>query len=139
MPPSCAWHRCSGRHDLFLRLRTAPELSAARPWNRDARAHRPADRAGRRFLGRRSAECLTRALEFRDEYRDHPSIATAFAPLSPEELAMKPCRKIATLADELDAGIVMALHESHRGARSLARHGARPIERLQGWACSHPR
>ena len=79
------------------------------------------------------AECLTRALEFRDEYRDHPSIATAFAPLSPEELADETLRKIATLADELDAGIVMALHESHAEvSRSLARHGARPIERLQG-------
>lgn len=79
------------------------------------------------------AECLTRALEFRDEYRDHPSIATAFAPLCPEDLADETLRKIATLADELDAGIVTALHESHAEvSRSLARHGVRPIERLQG-------
>jgi 5-methylthioadenosine/S-adenosylhomocysteine deaminase len=78
------------------------------------------------------AEYLTRALEFRDEYRDHPAIATAFAPLSQAVVADGTLARIATLAAELDAGILMSLHESHADvARSIAAHGVRPIERLQ--------
>jgi 5-methylthioadenosine/S-adenosylhomocysteine deaminase len=77
------------------------------------------------------AEYLTRALRLRDEYRGHPTIATVFAPHAPSSLADDALRRIATLADELDAGILMALHESPAAiAESVARHGVRPIERM---------
>ena len=76
-------------------------------------------------------EYLTRALSFRDEYRGHPTIATAFAPHSPSTIADATFRRIATLADELDAGILIALHESLAAVEeSVTRHGARPIERM---------
>jgi 5-methylthioadenosine/S-adenosylhomocysteine deaminase len=77
-------------------------------------------------------EYLTRALSFRDEYRGHPTIATAFAPQSPTAVSDATFARIATLADELDAGIVMTLHESRAEVdESVIRHGARPIVRLQ--------
>jgi 5-methylthioadenosine/S-adenosylhomocysteine deaminase len=77
-------------------------------------------------------EYLTRALSFRDEYRGHPTIATAFAPESPAALSDATFARIATLADELDAGIVTTLHESRAAVdECVIRHGVRPILRLQ--------
>jgi 5-methylthioadenosine/S-adenosylhomocysteine deaminase len=76
-------------------------------------------------------EYLTRALSFRDEYRGHPTIATVFAPQSPSAVSDAAFARIATLADELDAGIVTTLHESRAEVdECVIRHGARPIARL---------
>jgi 5-methylthioadenosine/S-adenosylhomocysteine deaminase len=76
-------------------------------------------------------EYFTRALRVHDEYKDHPLISTAFAPLAVETLSDATFARVATLADELDARIVVDLHESAGEiAASLARHGVRPIERL---------
>ena len=76
-------------------------------------------------------EYLTRALSLRDEYRGHPTIATAFAPQSTTAISDATFGRIATLANELDAGIVTTLHESRAEVdESVIRHGARPIERL---------
>jgi 5-methylthioadenosine/S-adenosylhomocysteine deaminase len=76
-------------------------------------------------------EYLTRALSFRDEYRGHPTIGTAFAPYSPATIADGTFRRVATLADELDAGVLIALHESLAELEeSVTRHGARPLERM---------
>jgi 5-methylthioadenosine/S-adenosylhomocysteine deaminase len=77
------------------------------------------------------AEYLTRALRFRDEYRGHPTVATVFAPQSPAVVSDATFARIATLADELDAGIVLPLHESHAEVdECVIRHGTRPIARL---------
>ena len=76
-------------------------------------------------------EYLTRALNFRDEYRGHPTVATAFAPHSPSAIGDGTFSRIATLANELDAGILIALHESQRSVEeSVAQHGMRPLERM---------
>ena len=78
-----------------------------------------------------SAECLTKSLSMRDEYKDHPLISTAFAPYAANTLSDAAFSRIATLADELDAGIVIDLHESAAEiSASVQRHGMRPIERL---------
>jgi 5-methylthioadenosine/S-adenosylhomocysteine deaminase len=78
-----------------------------------------------------SAEYLTKALGLRDEYKDHPLIATAFAPHAPGLVSDATFARLVTLADELDAGIVIDLHATENEiAHSLALHGARPIERL---------
>jgi 5-methylthioadenosine/S-adenosylhomocysteine deaminase len=78
-----------------------------------------------------AGEYLTRALSFRDQYRRHRTIATAFALESPTLISDLHLGRIATLADELDAGIVTPLHESRAEvAQSVSRHGRRPIERL---------
>lgn len=78
-----------------------------------------------------AAEYLTRALAVRDDYKGHPLISTAFAPHPPGSLSDATFARVATLADELDAGIVIDLHASENDiAQSIAVHGARPIERL---------
>lgn len=77
-------------------------------------------------------EYLTRALRLRDEFRGHPTVGTTFAALGACGIDDTTFNRIATLAAELDAGIVVALHESPGEIdECLARHGVRPIERLQ--------
>jgi 5-methylthioadenosine/S-adenosylhomocysteine deaminase len=81
---------------------------------------------------RTPGEYLTRALRFRDEYRSHPSIATAFAPQTAAAISDATFARIATLANELDAAILVSLHESLADIdASVEQHGLRPIERLQ--------
>ncbi len=78
-----------------------------------------------------AADCLTRALNMRDEYRGHPLISTVFAPVAAHTLSDAAVARIATLADELDAGVMVDLHRSSAEvAESLAQRGVRPIERL---------
>jgi 5-methylthioadenosine/S-adenosylhomocysteine deaminase len=80
---------------------------------------------------KRPGEYLTRALNFRDEYRGHPTIATAFAPDMPVAISDATFGRVATLADELDSGVLISLHESRAAVdESLIRYGLRPIERM---------
>ena len=77
------------------------------------------------------AEYLTKSLNLRDEYKEHPLISTVFAPHAANTLGDATFARIATLADELDAGIVMDVHESAAEiAACVDLHGMRPIERL---------
>lgn len=90
-----------------------PVSDAATPWSQDA------------------AQSLTRALKLRDTYKAEPLIATAFAPLSANDLSDAGFARLATLADELEAGIMIDLHQStHEIAACIDAHGMRPIERL---------
>ncbi len=74
---------------------------------------------------------LTTGLQVRDEYAGHPLISTIFAPRSAGRISNEGFARIATLANELDAGILIDLHEtSEEIAQSLAVHGLRPIDRL---------
>ena len=58
-------------------------------------------------------------------------LSTAFAPQSVGTISDAMFGRIATLANELDAGILVSLHESAADvADCVARHGLRPIERL---------
>src|SRR6202051_1960551 len=78
-----------------------------------------------------SSEYLTEGLRVRGDYAGHPFISTVFAPHAPAKVSNATFARVATLADELDAGIVIDLHESaDEIAQSLAVHGMRPIERL---------
>lgn len=79
-----------------------------------------------------AADYVTRALQLRDEYKGHPSISAAFALLEPGALSDATYARIVTLANELDAGILISLHASQNEIEeSLARYGMRPIERLE--------
>ena len=81
--------------------------------------------------GKTAAQSLTRSLELRDEYRGHPLISTAFAVHGANSLANGTFSRLATLADELDAGITLELHQSEGEIREcIAKFGMRPIERL---------
>jgi 5-methylthioadenosine/S-adenosylhomocysteine deaminase len=78
------------------------------------------------------AEYLTRALKLRDEYKGHPSISTAFAPLDSHDLENATLARVSTLAAELDAGVVVAVNRSRRDIdECVARHGMRPLARLE--------
>jgi 5-methylthioadenosine/S-adenosylhomocysteine deaminase len=78
------------------------------------------------------AEYLTRALKLRDEYKAHPAISTAFAPLNSHSLENSTLARVSTLAAELDAGIVVALNRSRRDIdECVSRHGMRPLARLE--------
>lgn len=77
------------------------------------------------------AEYLSRALDVHDEYKGHPSISTAFAPHAPYTVSDDLFARIVTLADELEAGIFIHLHESAAEiGESMSRYGMRPIKRL---------
>jgi 5-methylthioadenosine/S-adenosylhomocysteine deaminase len=90
-----------------------PVTDGVTPWAKDA------------------AQSLTRALELRDRHRGDPLISTAFAPLAVNSLSDATFARLATLADELDAGIMVDLHQSTREIDAcIAAHGMRPLERL---------
>ncbi len=90
-----------------------PVTDAATPWARDA------------------AQSLTRALALRDKFRGDPLVSTAFAPLAANTLSDAAFARLVTLADEVDAGIMLDLHQStHEIDECTAMHGMRPIERL---------
>ena len=80
-----------------------------------------------------AGEYLTRALSLRDEYKGHPCITTGFAPLGSASMSDSTYMRIGTLADELDAGILISLHASQSDIDdSLAHYGLRPLARLHG-------
>ena len=77
-------------------------------------------------------EYLSRGLSLRDGYKGHPCITTGFAALRPAAMSDATFSRIGTLADELDAGILMSLNESQADIdESLTHHGLRPLARLQ--------
>jgi 5-methylthioadenosine/S-adenosylhomocysteine deaminase len=78
-----------------------------------------------------AAQSLTRALGLRDRHKGEPLISTAFAPLAANTLSDASFARLATLADELDSGILIDLHQSTQEIdESVAAHALRPLERL---------
>jgi 5-methylthioadenosine/S-adenosylhomocysteine deaminase len=78
-----------------------------------------------------AAEYLSRALALRDEYRGHPLVSTAFAPLAANSLKDATFARLATLADELEAGITLDVHACRAEILECeAAHGVRPLQRL---------
>jgi 5-methylthioadenosine/S-adenosylhomocysteine deaminase len=90
-----------------------PVTDSPTPWAKDA------------------AQCLTHALRLRDTHKGDPLVSTAFAPLAANNLSDATFTRLVTLADELDAGIMIDLHRSRQEIDAcVAAHGMRPIERL---------
>lgn len=78
-----------------------------------------------------AGEHLTQALALRDELKGSPSIATRFAVPDAVSFSDAALARLATLAAELDAGILAPLHESRAAIdESLCRHARRPLQRL---------
>ena len=78
-----------------------------------------------------AAQSLTRSLSLRDKYKGEALASTAFAPSSASTLSDDTLTRLGLLADEIDAGIMMDLHQSlDEIAGCVAAHGMRPIERL---------
>src|SRR5258708_2277549 len=80
---------------------------------------------------RDAGQSLSRAIALRDKFRGDPLVSTAFAPLAANTLSDATFARLVTLADEVDAGIMMDLHQSTQEiGECTAMHGMRPIERL---------
>jgi 5-methylthioadenosine/S-adenosylhomocysteine deaminase len=103
-------------HEQGMRAMVAlPVTDAATPWAQDA------------------AQSLSRGLRLRDQFKTEPLISTAFAPLAANQFSDASFARLATLADELDAGILIDVHQSTGEIeRCQAAFGMRPVERLWG-------
>jgi 5-methylthioadenosine/S-adenosylhomocysteine deaminase len=76
-------------------------------------------------------EYLDRGLEVHDRYRDHPLVSTSFGPHAPYTVSDTTLERIATLANQLDIGIQMHIHETAvEVEQAVAANGMRPLERL---------
>ncbi|MBI2311228.1 MAG: TRZ/ATZ family hydrolase [Betaproteobacteria bacterium] len=76
---------------------------------------------------------LHKGLALRDRYRGHSHLFFCAAPHAPYTVSDKAFGKLVTFAEQLDLPIHIHLHETDDEIRgSLAQHGVRPIQRLQG-------
>ena len=77
-------------------------------------------------------EYISRGLAVHDHYRADPLIKTAFAPHAPYTVSDEPLQHIRMLADELDIGIHMHIHETASEIDTAVElTGKRPLARLQ--------
>ena len=75
---------------------------------------------------------IAKGLQLHDQLRHQPLITTLFAPHAPYTVSDKPLQRIKVLADELEIGIQMHVHETAAEIdESKTRFGLRPIQRLQ--------
>jgi 5-methylthioadenosine/S-adenosylhomocysteine deaminase len=74
---------------------------------------------------------LRKGLAVRDAFTDDPLVSFTLAPHAPYTVSDATLARIAMLAEELDLPIHMHIHETAGEIdESLARHGVRPLERL---------
>ncbi|NTV11184.1 MAG: TRZ/ATZ family hydrolase, partial [Zoogloea sp.] len=75
---------------------------------------------------------LRKGLAARDAWRDSPLIRFALAPHAPYTVSDASFERIRALAEELDLGIHLHIHETaDEITESLKRHGMRPLARLE--------
>jgi 5-methylthioadenosine/S-adenosylhomocysteine deaminase len=78
-----------------------------------------------------AGEYISRGLAVHDNYRGDPLISTVFAPHAPYTVSDRPLQHIRVLADELDIGIHMHVHETADEVdKAEALTGQRPLARL---------
>ncbi len=129
-------------HAIAHMLRSGITCFADRHSRPDAAARAAQDQGIRVLIGmpvaefatpwaQNAAEALSRALALRDEYRGHPLVSTAFAPLAANRLYDATFARLSTLADELDAGITLDVNCSDAEILECETlHGVRPMQRL---------
>jgi 5-methylthioadenosine/S-adenosylhomocysteine deaminase len=77
-------------------------------------------------------EYISKGIDVHDRYRADPLISTLFAPHAPYTVSDEPLQHIRTLANELDIGIHMHVHETADEVdKAVETTGARPLARLQ--------
>ena len=75
---------------------------------------------------------LAKAEQLWDEYQANPWVSLQFAPHAPYSVLDETLQRVRRVADELDARIVMHLHETRAEvSESVARSGMRPLRRLE--------
>jgi 5-methylthioadenosine/S-adenosylhomocysteine deaminase len=76
-------------------------------------------------------EYISKGLAVHDHYRGDPLIRTVFAPHAPYTVSDAPLQHIRVLADELDLGVHMHVHETPEEIdKAVDLTGKRPLERL---------
>jgi 5-methylthioadenosine/S-adenosylhomocysteine deaminase len=84
-------------------------------------------------------EYISKGLAVHDRYRGDPLIRTLFAPHAPYTVSDKPLEHIRVLADELDIGIHMHVHETADEIdKAVELTGKRPLARLQDLGIASP-
>src|SRR5688572_16470359 len=74
---------------------------------------------------------LRKGLATRDAFRNDPLVSFTLAPHAPYTVADQTLKRIAILAEELDLPIHTHVHETEDEiAESVAKHGCRPLQRL---------
>ncbi|MFO1420583.1 MAG: TRZ/ATZ family hydrolase [Candidatus Competibacteraceae bacterium] len=85
-------------------------------------------------------EYLDKGLALHDELKTDPLIRAAFAPHAPYTVSAPALERIGRLADDLDIPVHIHLHETAAEiAEFQARHGCRPLERLERLGLLSPR
>lgn len=87
-----------------------------------------------------AAEALRKGLQLFDDLKQHPRIRIAFGPHAPYTVSDDKLEQIRVLADELDAGVHMHVHETAQEvAEAIASNGERPLARLARLGLLGPR
>ena len=85
-------------------------------------------------------EAIRQGLALRDDLKHHPRIKVAFGPHAPYTVSDDKLENILMLAEELDAGIHMHVHETaFEVQQALEKHGERPLARLHRLGLLGPR
>ncbi len=83
---------------------------------------------------------LNKGIELHDQLHNNTLVTTAFAPHAPYSVSDTPLQRVATYAEELDIPIHMHVHETAEEVRqALAKHGKRPLQRLDELGLLSPR
>jgi len=83
---------------------------------------------------------LTKGLATRDQYRGEALLSFTLAPHAPYTVGDETLKRVAVLAEEIDAPIHMHVHETaHEVAEGTAQHGARPLSRMASLGLVGPR
>lgn len=86
------------------------------------------------------ADAIRHGLQLFDDLKHHPRLKVAFGPHSPYTASDETLTQVLMLAEELDAGIQMHVHEIDLEVQqSLQQHGVRPLARLQRLGLLGPR
>ncbi|MFJ3260323.1 TRZ/ATZ family hydrolase [Pseudomonas sp. NPDC086581] len=85
-------------------------------------------------------EAIRQGLALRDDLKHHPRIKVAFGPHAPYTVSDDKLENILMLAEELDAGIHMHVHETaFEVQQALEKDGERPLARLHRLGLLGPR
>ncbi|MBD9503491.1 TRZ/ATZ family hydrolase [Pseudomonas sp. PDM17] len=85
-------------------------------------------------------EAIRQGLALRDDLKHHPRIKVAFGPHAPYTVSDDKLETILMLAEELDAGIHMHVHETaFEVQQALEKNGERPLARLHRLGLLGPR
>jgi 5-methylthioadenosine/S-adenosylhomocysteine deaminase len=90
--------------------------------------------------GQNADDYIHKGLQLRDDFKHSELVSIGFGPHAPYTVSDAPLSRIAVLAAELDAAIQIHVHETQREVdEAIARHGDRPLARLQKLGLLGPR